>query len=96
MERKSGQKEWSELLKLLIADNPFHLTKEMEDNIPFPLLYQLLSTQLPAPAHLSSKEIQDEEKRLADTMRTLNNHSNIFLDQLPMISSNCEMNIGRR
>ena len=87
MERKSGQKEWSELLELLIADNSFHLKKEMEDNIPFPLLYQLLSTPLPAPAHLSSKDIQDEEKRLADAMRTLSNHSNVFLDQLPMLDA---------
>ena len=68
MERKSGQREWSELLKLLIADDTFHLTKELQEEIPFPLLYQLLSTRLPAPAHLSSKTIQDEERRLADAM----------------------------
>lgn len=87
MERKSGQREWSELLKLLIADDTFHLTKELQEEIPFPLLYQLLSTRLPAPAHLSSKTIQDEERRLADAMRTLTNRSNVFLDQLPMLDA---------
>lgn len=87
MERKSGQKEWSELLKLLIADDSFQLTKELQENIPFPLLYQLLSTRLPAPAHLSSKDILDEEKRLANAMQTLKNRSNVFLDQLPMLDA---------
>lgn len=83
VEMKSGQKGWKELLRSLIVDDSFCLTKDLEDNVPFPLLYQILSTQSPAPAHLSAKDIQEEEQRLAEAMKALTNCSNIFLDQLP-------------
>lgn len=87
LERKSGQADWATLLKKLTVEDSIPLTDTQKDSIPFPLQYQLLVTHTPAPTRLSAQDIQEEEHRLAETMLTLTNSSNTFLDMLPTLDA---------
>lgn len=87
LERKSGQNSWEALVEKLTVMDSIPLTDTQKDSIPFPLQYQLLVTHSPAPAHLTAQDIQEEEHHLAETMLTLTNRSNIFLDMLPALDA---------
>ncbi len=87
LEHKSGQKEWKELLEMLTVEDAVPITEKQKDCIPFPLLYQLLATHAPAPAHLTASEIKEEEDRLAAAMGKLKHESNVLLDRLPAINA---------
>ena len=83
LEYSSGQKSWGELLDRLTVADAISLTGEQRDAIPFPMLYQLLSTHAPAPSSLTAQQIREEEQRLAEGIRVLNHASNTLLDALP-------------
>ena len=87
LEYKSGQKSWEGLLNILTVEDALPLTREQRESIPFPLLYQLLSTHAPVPAHLSTREIREEEGRLASAAGQLRHTSNEFLDRLPALGA---------
>lgn len=83
LEYSSGQKSWGELLDHLTVADAIPLTWEQRDAIPFPMLYQLLSTHAPAPSCLSAQQIREEEQRLAEGIRALHHATNAWLDALP-------------
>ena len=83
---KNGQPEWSELLNALRAPGVEKPTKE-EEKLPFPLLYQLLSTPIPPPRMLDAEMIKSEEKRLAEGLKCLKHTSNPLLDRLPALGT---------
>ncbi len=86
LERGDGQPEWSALLNALRAPGRPELTEE-EKSIPFPLLYQLLSTPNPPPPMLDAAGIKAEEQRLAEGLRLLKHSSNPLLDRLPALGA---------
>ena len=47
------------------------LPKKELKSVPFPLQYQLLSTDIPGKAHLSAEDIKLEERRLATAVKEL-------------------------
>lgn len=59
----------------------------MRNKIPFPLLYELLSSRCPSPSTLSADDIQEEETRLANEMKSLKNITNSNLDLLPSLNA---------
>lgn len=87
LERKSGQVSWNQLLDQVAVENSLTITKKQRDNIPFPLLYQLLVTHMPAPAHLSLEDIREEESRLKDAMQKMRHESNDLLNLLPSLEA---------
>ena len=84
---KDGQPEWSEFLDALLAPGRTKATKEEKDTVPFPLLYQLLSTPDPAPSVLHAEAIKAEEARLAEGLKCLKHSSNALLDRLPFLGA---------
>ena len=87
LERKSGQVSWDQLLDQLTVEDSLPITKKQRDSIPFPLLYQLLTTRMPAPAQLSLEDIREEESRLKSAMRELKHKSNDLLNLLPSLEA---------
>lgn len=84
LECASGQATWDEMLKKLTVENAIcQYNENMKDRFPFPLLYQLLVTPDPAPSHMSKEDRKNEEQRLADHMKNLQNKTNENLDQIP-------------
>lgn len=85
LEYDSGQVSWENMLINLTVENALCQYDEetKERHIPFPLLYQLLVTPDPAPSHMTNEERDDEQKRLAEHMKTLQNKTNGNLDQIP-------------
>ncbi len=83
LEFASGQKSWEDLLKTITVCDPLPLDEEQLKAIPFPLLYQLLATPDPAPAHMSADDILAEDKRLAQAVKRLQHQSNSLLALLP-------------
>ena len=84
---KGGQPEWSEFLDALLAPGRTKATEEEKDTVPFPLLYQLLSTPDPAPSVLYGVEIDAEEQRLAKGLKVLKHSSNPLLDRLQSLGA---------
>lgn len=87
LEYKSGQNSWNKLIDELTVHDCQTLDEEGRRTIPFPLLYELLSSHYPAPAQLSRTDIIEEEKRLANAMRSFAHKSNPELDILPSLSA---------
>ena len=87
LEYASGQPSWEKLIDRLRVPDCLMLSKEMEEKIPFPLLYVLLSSHSPAFSQLTKADIQEEEGRLADAMRELKHVSNPGLDILPTLGA---------
>ena len=98
MERSSGQIGWDKLLEKIAVQDSGSMTDEqkkafmkeiegMMEKIPFPLLYELLSSPQPAPAHLRREDIDDQERRLAEGLKELKNASNRLLDRLPSLGA---------
>lgn len=87
LEYDSGQESWSKLLERLTVEDAISLTKTQRDSIPFPMLYQLLSTHAPAPTHLSKELLHEEENSLKDAMALLKHDTNGYLDRLPGLNA---------
>lgn len=87
LEYDSGQQSWEELIQNLTVEDALTLSDAQRKRIPFPMLYQLLSTHDPAPAHLSEAQIREEENRLKEAMGCLKHASNAYLDQLPALQA---------
>ncbi len=88
LERKSGQAAWGELLNQLTVGNSLPVSQAQRERIPFPLLYQILSTPLiNGFPDLSRDAILDEEHRLKDAMGQLTHRTNEFLDTLPSLNA---------
>ncbi len=87
LERKSNQPDWNTLIQKITVENCTELTEDQKKNIPFPLLYVLLSTPVPVPSALSRNDLVQEERRLTAALRTLKNENNEFLDRLPFLEA---------
>lgn len=87
LEYDSGQKSWEDLLAHLTVKDSIPLTKTQRDSIPFPMLYQLLSTHTPVPSHLSAERLQDEETGLKEAMGLLKHETNGYLNRLPALNA---------
>lgn len=85
LEYKSGQKSWEQLLNELTVPDALPIASDHWKHSPFPLLYQLLSTHMPAPTRLTTAAIHEEEMRLAVAIKGLTNETNEFLSRLPSL-----------
>ena len=83
LEYESHQKSWEELLKGLHRPGAVEPGDESCKDIPFPLLYQLITTPLPANAHFSARELKEQNQHLARAMKELTHSTNKYLDMLP-------------
>lgn len=88
LERLSGQSSWGTFIDDISAPNCMKLTERDKKKLPFPLVYELLSTPFPVPAHISLQKINEQEKRLSDALKKLHNKSNPVLDQVPELGAN--------
>jgi len=79
---RTGQLSWGALLDRIKAENCMVLSDDERKNLPFPLLYSLLSVPDPAPATLDDTMIKAEEARLKDAMGQLSQASTSRLDEL--------------
>ena len=79
---RTGQLSWDALLDKIKDKNCMELTPDERKNLPFPLLYSLLSVPDPAPATLDDTMIKAEEARLKDAMGQLSQASTSRLDEL--------------
>lgn len=83
LERVEGQPSWGELLNELCAPGVSPLADDDPRwDVPFPLLYQLLSTPDPAPPRLGQGDITAEEQRLAAGLSRLASSHIDLLDRL--------------
>lgn len=87
LERSSGQMSWENLMNELKYSDSFPVTEEQKQTIPFPLLYQLLTTHYPVISRLDDKMILDEERRLKKFMLLLEHKTNSCLDILPSLKA---------
>lgn len=88
LERKSGQVAWAELLEQLTVENSLPVSKEQRERVPFPLLYQILSTPMVnGLPDMSREAILEEERKLRDAMGRLVHHTNEFLEILPSLNA---------
>lgn len=88
LERTEGQPGWGKLLNALRAPGVAELADgDPRWNIPFPLLYQLLSTPVPAPPTLSRDDVEAEERRLRDGLSKLASGHVALLDRLPALGA---------
>ena len=87
LEYESGQPSWEALIKALKAPDCIALPEKELKSVPFPLQYQLLSTDIPGKTHLSAEDIKLEERRLATAVKELTNRSNALLDILPSLGA---------
>lgn len=87
LEYNSGQPSWEGLVNMLTVPDSIKLDPKDQKRLPFPLLYELLSSHAPAPHQLSEKDINEEQERLRAAMLTLSNKSNFLLDILPTLGA---------
>lgn len=88
LEKKSGQASWEQLLDRLTVKDALTISKEQKECIPFPLLYQLLSTHMDGGSpYLNRESVLEEERRLRDVMNQLTHQSNELLDLLPSLNA---------
>ena len=83
----TNQLTWDELVNAISVEKCVQLSKEEKENLPFPLMYSLLSVPNPAPLVLDSHMIEKEEKRLKSTMNKLSQHSTWRLDILKTLNA---------
>ena len=83
LEIRSGQRSWNELVDALKAPDCLSIGKQEREKLPFPLLYELLSSPASIPYPLTKEDIKKEETRLAKAMGKLQHESNPGLDFLP-------------
>lgn len=87
LERGSDQPSWNELVNALTVQDSIKLSDDEHNAVPFPLLYELLSSHNPAPAQLSASDIKEEESRLVQAMKKLTHKSNSLLNILPSLGA---------
>lgn len=97
LERCYGQASWSAFLeKIAVRDTTPYIDKKDEKgnviskkvmDVPFPLLYELLSLKDPAPLHILSQDIKEQEDKLAEELRKLDNVSNELTNRLPSLGA---------
>lgn len=87
LEYESHQKSWKELLEQLTVPDAIRPDDDRCKDVSFPLLYQLITTPLPAAAHLSGNELVNRDRHLRDVIRTLNHTTNPYLDMLPKLEA---------
>lgn len=87
LERNSGQPSWETLVNSITVPDCIKLTEQQKKEIPFPLLYEILSSHSPSPHILAKEEIDAEESRLAAAMKQLKHTSNETLDLLPSLDA---------
>lgn len=81
LEYKSGQCSWDQLVNKLALPEKDGLS--VAKSLPFPLRYELLSTPSNVSNPLGRMDILQEEKRLAEAMKTMIHRSNSLLEALP-------------
>lgn len=84
---RTDQLSWDALLDRIKVKNCMKLTDDERKNLPFPLLYSLLSVPDPAPATLDDTMIKAEEARLKDAMGQLSQASTWRLDALKKLGA---------
>lgn len=87
LEYKSGQVSWEKLLENVRVENAAAIPEKAKEELPFPLLYHLLTTPSPAPAHMTQADLTGENQHLAAAMGNLVHQSNEFLDRLPSLGA---------
>ena len=87
LERTEGQPDWWALVDSMRHPKRASLSEKERDALPFPLLYQLLSTPEPAPPRMDAAAVTAEEKRLAEGLSKLRHLSNPLLDRLPTLGA---------
>ena len=88
LERVEGQIGWGELLNVLRAPGVDELVDgDARWQIPFPLLYQLLATPVPARPTLTRDDVEDEGRRLRDGLSRLGSGHVELLDRLPALGA---------
>lgn len=81
LEYKSGQRSWDRLVRDLTLPEKRRMSEV--ESLPFPLRYELLSTPSDVAIPMKCEDILQEERRLADAMRTMVHKSNPLLEKLP-------------
>lgn len=81
LEYKSGQRSWDQLVRDLTLPEKRGMSEA--ESLPFPLRYELLSTPSNVPFPMEHENILQEEKRLAEAMKTMVHKSNPLLERLP-------------
>lgn len=71
VERAYGSADWDRLIDLIDVCKFDEETRDKINKLPFPVRYELLATPENAPAHFQQDDMDAEEKRMADAMRTL-------------------------
>lgn len=84
---RTNQLSWNALLDKIKVENCMELTTDERKNLPFPLLYSLLSVPDPAPATLDDTMIKAEERRLKEAMGQLSQASTWRLDKLKTLGA---------
>lgn len=88
LEYAAGQPSWRDFLNTLPAPGvPPLVPGDPRLDIPFPLLYTLLSTEQPAPGTLSQAAVQAEEKRLAAALQELKAVKLPLMDRLTALGA---------
>lgn len=87
LERTKGQPDWWALVDAMRHPKRAPLPKVERDALPFPLLYQILSTPEPAPPRMDAAAVTQEERRLAAGLKLLRHRSNPLLDRLPTLGA---------
>ena len=86
LEKQIGQLETEQLISDLRVNDTIKVTDDIK-KIPFPLLYELLSTPFPAKEHLSNEDIVAEENRLRRAINKLKTQSTEEMEQLPSLNA---------
>ena len=81
------QLSWDELVAAISVDGCVQLSKEEKNELPFPLMYSLLSVPNPAPVSLTKNMLEEEENRLKAAMNKLSQSSNWRLDALKSLGA---------
>ena len=81
------QLSWGELVAAISVDGCVQLSMEEKDELPFPLMYSLLSVPNPAPVSLTKNMLEEEENRLKAAMNKLSQNSNWRLDALKSLGA---------
>ncbi len=71
VERAYGSADWDKLIDLLDVRKFGKETRDEINKLPFPVRYEVLATFENAPASFSQEDLNAEERRMANAMRTL-------------------------
>lgn len=84
---KTEQLSWSELVNAISVKGCIQLSDDEKNNLPFPLLYSILSVPTPTPLRLDKHMVNEEENRLQSAMNKLSQCSNWRLDTLKKLGA---------